>query len=509
MTLEEAYEKKRQECLALQRENRKLIEENKKLRREAYTDSEKVADLKEIASLTRQLRDKDKIIGRYQALYEQEKEKSAELFYRNCELTEINNSLQWQLDCLKGTSSEKSVTAKEEADAKIKALSNEVARLTALLERNGTNTGTPTSKTPIGKAKVIPNSREKTNRSKGGQPGHAKHTMQAFSDEELTDTIPHDADTCPDCGGSLRELREIPKDELDYEVKVVKKRHIFKEYICDNCGKIFRTKDPALKAENQYGPNVQATALALTNCGFVSINRTKSLLCGIAPDSISISEGYLSKLQKRYSSMLKPFVEEVRKACIGSPLLYWDDTVVFIDTARACMRFYGNESFALYTAHMKKDLQSVMNDNVLPAMPASATVMHDHNTLNYNKAFSFRNVECLQHLERDLQKLIDVSHHKWAESLKTLIKSTIHSRKTLIASGIDHFSPHEIDAFMLEYDSLLESGYDEHFKDLNKYYSQDENALINRLRSYRQNYPKILPKVTLHVFHMWPNIDFS
>ena len=49
-----------------------------------------------------------------------------------------------------------------DAEAKIKALSDEVARLTAILNNDGTNSGTSTSKTPIGKEKHIPNSRNYT-----------------------------------------------------------------------------------------------------------------------------------------------------------------------------------------------------------------------------------------------------------------------------------------------------------------------------------------------------------
>ena len=97
------------------------------------------------------------------------------------------------------------------------------------MNRDGTNTGIPTSKTPLNKKKVVPNSREKSGRAKGGQPGHPKHSMEAFSGEEVTEVISHELNTCPDCGGTLTVIRDIPKDELDYEVKVVKKRHVFKE----------------------------------------------------------------------------------------------------------------------------------------------------------------------------------------------------------------------------------------------------------------------------------------
>jgi hypothetical protein len=499
MTLEEAYIMRRQECLSLQRENRKLTDTVDQLRKGTYTDPEKIDHIKQISVLTRNLTEKDKIIDRYKSLYESEQLKTYELYEKITTLEDKNQSLQWQVDCLEGKVSRLSVTAKEDADARIKALSDEVARLTALLNRDGTNTGTPTSKTPLNKKKVIPNSREKTDRTKGGQFGHPKHSMEAFAEDEITDVITHEMTVCPECGGHLTEVRDIPKDELDYEVKVVKKRHIFKEYVCDNCGKIVRTKDPSLKAENQYGPVIQATALALMNLGFVSMNRTRSLLCGIDPESISISEGYLAKLQKRHAGRLHGFADDVRTACVGSSLLYWDETVVFIDTARACVRFYGNEQLAYYTAHTNKNLEGIMEDNVLPALPDTATVMHDHCLINYRKDFRYRNVECQQHLERDLQKLIDASHHRWPEELKELIRQTIHKRKQLLAAGIDHFSGEEIRRFMAKYTGLLDSGYREYIKDCNSYYSNEENALLVRLREYQVNYTEWVRDFTVPI----------
>jgi hypothetical protein len=39
-----------------------------------------------------------------------------------------------------------------------------------------------------------------------------------------------------------------------------------------------------------------------------------------------------------------------------------------------------------------------------------------------------------------------------------------------------------------QYTGLLESGYREYMKDLNSYYSSDENALLVRLREYQENY---------------------
>ena len=336
----------------------------------------------------------------------------------------------------------------EESAAKIAALSDEVARLTAIINDDGTNSGIPTSKTPVGKNKLIPNSREKTGLKKGGQPGHTQHTLASVPDDEVTDTEDHPLGSCPYCGGELEEIGCDHKDELDYEVKVIKRRHRYPWYRCKNCGKESRARvENRLKEKCQYGNTLQAMTLALLDLGFVSVNRIKKLIRGFSSGELDPSEAYIIGLQKKAARKLDLFAADVKRALAAEIVLYWDDTVVFINTARGCFRFYGNETIALYRAHLKKDLNGILDDNILPSLPSSATVMHDHNSINYHKGFVFRNVECLQHLERDLQRIIDVSGHSWAAGLKELIRSFIHKRKGLIEQGVHCFCEQEISDF--------------------------------------------------------------
>lgn len=488
MDIKEAFYKQKEELHASQREVRKLQRQVDRFTKGIAEKETFQKQLSHIQGLNNKVSEQTHIADRYRNLYEQKKKEMTDLSRRYTELEFHSQHLQWQVDCLTGKRTADGMTAASRAEAKIKALEDEVARLTALLNKNGTNTGTPTSKTAIDQKKVIPNSREKSDRPIGGQIGHEKHSMSAFDNAEITDTVSHELDHCPDCGGPLAEIRDIPKDELDYVVKVIKKRHVFKEYQCMHCGHVFRTSDPSLKAENQYGPVIQAMALALLNLGFVSINRTRKLLCGMTSETLGICDGYLSKLQKRFSGKLSPFIREVRSACIASDQLYWDDTVVFVNTSRACFRFYGNERIALYTAHMKKDLAGILEDDILPSLPPTTIVMHDHNTINYHDGFVFINVECLQHLERDLQKVVDQSGHAWARDMKELLRSMIHKRNLLINDNIDHFEEHQISDFLNQYDALLASGYKEYFKDCRRYFAPFENALQIRLQEYRQNY---------------------
>ena len=359
MDLKAAFYKQKDELNQLKRDYARLEKRLIKAIKENAADERVQEHLKKIQSLNKKIAEVTSIMNRYKALYEQKQKVIDQQESIIFDLQEQVRKLQWQLDCLNDTRSFDGMTAAEEADAKIAALSDEVARLTAKLETNSTNAGISTAKTAIDQEKRIPNSREKTDLKKGGQPGHEKHEMAPFSDDEITDTQVHELEACPNCGShNLEEMDCTIKDEYDYKVIVKKIRHRFIEYRCLDCGEAVRCPYNGLVAKNQYGNVIQSMALSLMNLGFVSINRTRKILTGFTTDDITLSEGYLAKLQKRYAKKLLTFVAEVKARMLSLPLLYWDDTVVFVDTARACMRFYGNEKLALYTAHLHKDLDN-------------------------------------------------------------------------------------------------------------------------------------------------------
>ena len=104
---------------------------------------------------------------------------------------------------------------------------NEAKRL---LNHNSDNTGIPTSKTKIGDKKRIPNTREKSNKEKGGQLGHEKHKLKKFNDNEITDTYTYEIANpiCKCCGGKLELTGKRCKDDFDIEIRLVKRRNVFR-----------------------------------------------------------------------------------------------------------------------------------------------------------------------------------------------------------------------------------------------------------------------------------------
>lgn len=489
MTIQEAYEKRRQEVLSLQRQVKKLQKELDEASAGTYTPAEKVEFLKQISSLTHKLKATEKERDRYHEWWDRERKRNMYYDFGKMDLEEENDRLRKENEKLRKQVEALQKNGRPDAEAKIKALSDEVARLTAILNNDGTNSGTPTSKTPINKNKHIPNSREKTDLDKGGQPGHIQHTLGSVPDDEVTDTEVHSLESCPYCGGELEEVGCDHKDELDYEVKVTKKRHRYPRYKCKNCGKESRARvENRLKEKCQYGAALQAMILSLLDLGFVSVNRVKKLLGGFFSGQLNPCEAFIIGMQKKAARKLDLFAADVKRALTSELVLYWDDTVIFINKERGCMRFYGTEKLALFTAHAAKGREGLDEDGLLALLSSMTFVMHDHNTVNYNADFIFINIECNQHLQRDLQKLAEISGHEWAALLKELISTTIHDRKQRQKQGETSFTDEYINTFNTRLDELLAQGEREYEADHSRYYGTDERRLLNRLRKYRDNY---------------------
>ena len=382
-----------------------------------------------------------------------------------------------------------------EKDAEIAALKAELAHKTALLGRDGSNTNMPTSQTPPGKNKRKPNSRNKSDRPKGGQLGHEKHQLENPSEEEVDETILHPVDEnqcCSICGSTYMTFTGEYKDEYEYEVKVktVVKKHRYYVYHCEGCGTILLSKvEPDKKAECYYGPNVQAIALSLMNTTNAAINKVPVFLSAITDGKIHPSEGYIAKLQSRAAKLLKYFfIDDLIVAVIKRRLIFWDDTVITVNMKRACLRFYGDEKIALYFAHEKKDKAGVLDDGILNSLSRETTVMHDHNTLNYNPLFIFTNIECNAHLQRDIQSIIDETGHQAFVEIKNLISTAIHDRNNLIREGNDHFDEDYIKDFNDRLTKHLESANNAALANTSKYSGPSERALVSRIEKYRENY---------------------
>lgn len=163
-----------------------------------------------------------------------------------------------------------------------------------------------------------------------------------------------------------------------------------------------------------------------------------------------MSVGYIAKLQSCLAEKLDGFMRELKQEIISQSMLQWDDTAIMISKKRACLRFYGTDKYAYYSAHEKKDKEGIDKDGILMLLPEETVVVHDHVIVKYNDDYVFQNAECCVHLLRDLQKVKDNLQHEWAYNIQELISNSYKKQKTL--PGLD------VSQVMINYDKEIALG---------------------------------------------------
>ena len=379
----------------------------------------------------------------------------------------------------------------KEKEKEIEALKKEIMKLHSKYENDSTNSGIPTSKTAIGTKKYIPNSREKSDKKIGGQPGHKKHKLEKFSLEEATEIVEVNPTICPKCGSHHLKTEEssIEKCETDYEVKVIKRIYQFKECSCTKCGNTFHAPIPVnLKEENQYGPVVKSLAVCLNNEIYTPFNKVVKLVEGITNGEIQLSEGYVAKLQKQTSKQLEEYIEEVKEYITKQEVYGWDDGVISINTKEGILRTYCTDQVAVFVAHERKNEEGIKEDGILPNTPKSSIVMHDHVLHNYNEKYKFENVECLIHVIRRLKKMKENTNHEWCEQLRELLSQTNQERNKFISLKAECFSKEYLEKLEESYDKILEEAREINDKDAKNYIFKEELNFIKDLKKYKKNY---------------------
>ena len=106
----------------------------------------------------------------------------------------------------------------------------------------------------------------------------------------------------------------------------------------------------------------------------------------------------------------------------------------------------------------------------------------------FSEKYSFENIECNQHLQRDCQKNSDDTGHNWSTDLKKHISQTIKDRKDAIERGDTSFDKVYADKFYQKVNEYLAEGRKENEADPDNYGASFERTLLKRITKYLRNY---------------------
>ena len=372
------------------------------------------------------------------------------------------------------------VTAQRQELYKIKTELDEanqkIQKLTAQINRNYENSSIPSSKSMT--HKKISNSREKTGRKPGGQPGHRGHCRKKLVPTDvLRLPPPEEVILNPDF---KKTSKTITKQKIDISIKVQVTEYHADVYYNSKTGERIHSPFPqGVTDDVNYGGKLRAFLFLLNNDCCTSIDKSRRFLSDLTGGKVNISKGMINSLCKSFAEKTEAERKEIFQDMLLSPVMHVDCTNA---------RVNGESSYVfvcavpggdvLYFARKKKGHDGVKGTVV---EDYQGILIHDHEATFYK--YGNNHQECLAHVLRYLKDSMENEKERtWNLQMHSLIQEMIHYRNNLSESE----QPDSQTIFRYEerYQEILATARNEYdYEPPGKYYRDGYN-LYKRMERY-------------------------
>lgn len=286
-------------------------------------------------------------------------------------------------------------------EKRITALEAEVA---ALKKSPRNSSLPPSTEHPHAKPSAA---RKKSDKKRGGQPGHPKHERALIPVEECAEVVSIRPKTCRRCGVALRGSDPEPLRHQVWEIPEIKP--LVSEYqlhrlTCPCCSTSTCGELPTGVPQSQAGPRLVALTALLMGCFKQSKRRVALFLEQVLNQPCS--PGWVVKLQNQSTAALTPSYDELAGQLPAEPVLGIDESPTKEARLKSWLWTFVASTytvFALRTTRAATVLQQLLTDAFV-------------GVVNCDRAKMYWRVGrpqwCWAHLKRDFQALIDHPDHQ-------------------------------------------------------------------------------------------------
>ncbi|WP_245864716.1 IS66 family transposase [Paenibacillus donghaensis] len=259
---------------------------------------------------------------------------------------------------------------------------------------------------------------------KGAPKGHPGQTLKFSSTPD--ETLTHPLTVCPDCQTSLadvpsatyqsRQVFEMPEPRIHItEHRVEQKR-------CPCCHKKQQASFPeGVRAYVQYGPRLTAFSAYLHGYQLLPLARLSELLhvlTGCKP-----SERTLLGQIEATSGTLSPYIEQIREAVLGSPVIHSDETGARVQQKEKWVHVNSTPEWTLLGVATSRGSEGMKTLRVLDTY--QGTVVHDcYGSYFKQDTFAFDHALCNAHLMRECKGIALYDKQKWASEMLDFLKGS-------------------------------------------------------------------------------------
>jgi len=274
------------------------------------------------------------------------------------------------------------------------------------------------------------NLREKSDRKSGGQIGHKGSSLKMVEQpDEIQKYTPR---YCKQCGeefgaGTVFEFYQRKQEVVIPPIKAKFIEHQSYRCTCSKCNTQTTTDLPShLKANIQYGGNIQALITYLSVYQYMPSNRIKSYLKDIM--GIPISEGTISNIIESMGNRARPVYEIIKEKIATSKIVGGDESGVKINGAKAWFWVFQNPLYTFIKVAYSRGYKTIAEtfSNGFPISIYVSDSLPAQLKIN-TKAKQL----CLAHLMRELKSFEIAFNCTWSPKLKQLFKDAISYKKQM------------------------------------------------------------------------------
>ena len=355
-----------------------------------------------------------------------------------------------------------------------------VQKLTAQINRNYENSSIPSSKSIA--RKKISNSREKTGRKPGGQPGHRGHCRKKLTPtREICLPAPEEVLHDPDF---KKTSKTITKQKIDISVEVhVTGYHADVHYNSKTGERIHAPFPQGVIDDVNYGGNLRAFLFLLNNDCCTSIDKSRRFLSDLTDGKINISKGMINNLCQSFAEKTESQRKELFRDMLLSPVMHTDCTNARVNGESSYVFVCAvPDGGVLCFARDKKGHGGIKGTVV---EDYQGTLVHDHDVTFYK--YGTGHQECLAHVLRYLKDSMDNEKDRsWNRQMHSLIQEMIHYRNGLSES--EEPDPQTVSEFEERYKTILSIAGDEYDYEPHGKYYRDGYNLYKRMKKYKKDH---------------------
>ena len=290
----------------------------------------------------------------------------------------------------------------------VRQLKARVAELEARLSKDSHNSHQPPSSDGLKKTRSL---REPSGKPPGGQPGHKGHGLKRVSvpDKVIEHRLP---ERCA-CGarlaaahtGERRQVFDIPVARFEVT------EHRAWQARC-RCGREHHSAFPdAVNQRVQYGPNVKALAVHLTQGQLLPLARTAQLieqLFGL-PLAVATVHAWIGEAAQR----LAPEVARIEQALAAVPVAHADESGLRVEAKLHWLHTVASDTLTWYGVHAKRGTLAMRAHAILPRR--TGVLIHDCWKPYWR--MPGEHALCNAHLIRELTFLHETTGQVWPQRM--------------------------------------------------------------------------------------------